>query len=184
MFENDSKCRIGIFQKIVTIFGSFSEPISTQNVKLARFARNVKWDFICDFQTPCWSTKTSGLGNNNNFNSERRTNGQFCKLKYNFEFWRQNYFLKYLYQNLDKKMDPKSIFYILKVCVQYWLWDSSICPSFRMRRIWESFVCLLSSQACVSRSIFHMSLIESEIPENLRYFPPLRVVQYKVEYYA
>ena len=54
-----------------------------------------------------------------------------------------------------------------------------------MRRsslFWESFVCLLSSQACVSRSIFHMSLIESEIPENLRYFPPLRVVQYKVEY--
>ena len=27
--------------------------MSTQNVNAARFARNVEWDFFCDFQTPC-----------------------------------------------------------------------------------------------------------------------------------
>ena len=36
------------FQKLVkmTIFGIFNELLST-----ARFARNVEWDFFCDFQT-------------------------------------------------------------------------------------------------------------------------------------
>ena len=28
--------------------------MSTQNVNVARFARNVKWDFFWDFQTPCY----------------------------------------------------------------------------------------------------------------------------------
>ena len=43
------------FQKLakMTIFGIFDKLLSTQNVNVARFARNVKWDFICDFQTPC-----------------------------------------------------------------------------------------------------------------------------------
>ena len=27
--------------------------MSTQNVNVARFARNLDWDFFCDFQTPC-----------------------------------------------------------------------------------------------------------------------------------
>ena len=27
--------------------------MSTQNVNFARFARNVEWDFFCDFQTSC-----------------------------------------------------------------------------------------------------------------------------------
>ena len=27
--------------------------MSTQNVNVARFARNVEWDFFCDFQTLC-----------------------------------------------------------------------------------------------------------------------------------
>ena len=27
--------------------------MSNQNVNEARFARNVEWDFFCDFQTPC-----------------------------------------------------------------------------------------------------------------------------------
>ena len=27
--------------------------MSTQNVNVARFARNVEWGFFCDFQTPC-----------------------------------------------------------------------------------------------------------------------------------
>ena len=38
-----------------TIFGIFYELLSTQNVNLARFARNVEWYFFCDFQTPCIS---------------------------------------------------------------------------------------------------------------------------------
>ena len=36
-----------------TIFGIFNELLSTQNVNSARFARNVEWDFFCDFQTLC-----------------------------------------------------------------------------------------------------------------------------------
>ena len=36
-----------------TIFGLFNELLSTQNVNVARFARNVEWDFSFDFQTPC-----------------------------------------------------------------------------------------------------------------------------------
>ena len=35
----------------LTFFGIFCELLSTQNVNVARFARNVEWDFICDFQT-------------------------------------------------------------------------------------------------------------------------------------
>ena len=27
--------------------------VSTQNVNVTGFARNVEWDFFCDFQTPC-----------------------------------------------------------------------------------------------------------------------------------
>ena len=34
-------------------FGIFNELLSTQNVNIARFARNVECDFFCDFQTPC-----------------------------------------------------------------------------------------------------------------------------------
>ena len=36
-------------------FGIFNELLSTQNVNVARFARNVEWDFFCDFQT-LWSS--------------------------------------------------------------------------------------------------------------------------------
>ena len=44
------------FQKIakLTFFGISNELLSTQNVNVARFARNVEWNFLCDFQTP-WS---------------------------------------------------------------------------------------------------------------------------------
>ena len=35
----------------LTLFGIFNQLLSTQNV--ARFARNVQWDFFCDFQTLC-----------------------------------------------------------------------------------------------------------------------------------
>ena len=76
MFENYSKCFIWIlafsinfclieiglsgntvlgFQKSpkLTILGIFNELLSTQNVNVARFARNVEWDFSHDFQTLC-----------------------------------------------------------------------------------------------------------------------------------
>ena len=36
-----------------TIFAIFTKLLSTQNVNVAGFARNVEWDFFCDFQTPC-----------------------------------------------------------------------------------------------------------------------------------
>ena len=87
LFENCSKCRIWIFEFwhfppifvllkvtcLVTlfdrklqvfknspkwiIFGIFNQLLSTQNVNVARFARNVEWDFFCDFQTPCKRSK-------------------------------------------------------------------------------------------------------------------------------
>ena len=44
--ENHLKCR-------TWILAFFNELLSTQNVNVARFARNVEWDFFCDFQTPC-----------------------------------------------------------------------------------------------------------------------------------
>ena len=44
-----------------TIFGIFNQLLSTQNVNIARFARNVEWDFFCDFQTPCSVTSNSWL---------------------------------------------------------------------------------------------------------------------------
>ena len=83
VFENHQKCRIWVFQfwlfppifvllnvtclvilfdrKVLlfknspklTILGFFNELLSNQNVNVARFARNFKWDFFCDFQTPC-----------------------------------------------------------------------------------------------------------------------------------
>ena len=48
--------KLQVFQNspIWTIFGLFDELLFTQNVNVARFARNVEWDFFCDFQTP-WS---------------------------------------------------------------------------------------------------------------------------------
>ena len=44
-----------INKKIVKllIFGIFDKLLSTQNVNVARFARNIEGDFFCDFQTPC-----------------------------------------------------------------------------------------------------------------------------------
>ena len=77
MFENYSNCRISIFSILafstnfclvtlfdrklqvfkkspkLTIFGIFNELLSTQNVNVGRFARNVERDFFCDFQTLC-----------------------------------------------------------------------------------------------------------------------------------
>ena len=43
------------FQKVAKIdhFGISIELLSTQNVNVARFARNVKWDLFCDFRTLC-----------------------------------------------------------------------------------------------------------------------------------
>ena len=34
-----------------TIFGIYNEFLSTKNVNVASFARNVEWDIFCDFQT-------------------------------------------------------------------------------------------------------------------------------------
>ena len=42
VFKNSAK---------LTILGGFDELLSTQNVNVGRYARNVEWDLICDFQT-------------------------------------------------------------------------------------------------------------------------------------
>ena len=48
-FEFSETCHL-------TIFGIFNELLATYNVNVARFARNIEWDFFCDFQTPWCST--------------------------------------------------------------------------------------------------------------------------------
>ena len=47
--------KLQVFKKspIWTIFGFFDELLSTQNVNVARFTRNVECDFLGDFQTLC-----------------------------------------------------------------------------------------------------------------------------------
>ena len=37
----------------MTIFSIFNELLATQNLKVARIARNLECDFFCDFQTLC-----------------------------------------------------------------------------------------------------------------------------------
>ena len=49
----DRKLQIFKNSPKLAIFGIFNELLSTQNVNVARFARNVERDFFCDFQTPC-----------------------------------------------------------------------------------------------------------------------------------
>ena len=52
------KSHFDVFKKSpkLTIFGNFDELFSTQNVNVARFARNFECDFLCDFQTLCSSS--------------------------------------------------------------------------------------------------------------------------------
>ena len=50
-----------------TIFGIFNKLLFTQKVNVARFARNVEWDLVSDFQTPCppsliWCLHTASRG--------------------------------------------------------------------------------------------------------------------------
>ena len=47
----DSKLQVFKNSPNWPFFGIFNELLSTQNVNAARFARNVEWDFFCDFQT-------------------------------------------------------------------------------------------------------------------------------------
>ena len=52
--ESNEEMKYLVLAKL-SIFGIFNELLSTQNVNVARFARNVEWDFFGDFQTPCFS---------------------------------------------------------------------------------------------------------------------------------
>ena len=53
LFEKNQKCLIFKKAPKLTFYGIFNELLSTQNVKVARFARNVECDFFGDFQTLC-----------------------------------------------------------------------------------------------------------------------------------
>ena len=53
VFENKKKWSHFNFS-ILTFSIKFCRfKLSITNVNVARFARNVEWDFLCDFQTPC-----------------------------------------------------------------------------------------------------------------------------------
>ena len=49
----DRKLQVFKISPKLTLFGIFNELLSTQNVNVARFARNVECDFFRDFQTLC-----------------------------------------------------------------------------------------------------------------------------------
>ena len=62
----DRKFQVFKYSPKLTIFGIFNELLSTQNVNVARFARNVEWDFFYNFQTQwyfsmSWCQSTSSL---------------------------------------------------------------------------------------------------------------------------
>ena len=63
--------KLQVFKKSpkLTIFGIFSELLATQNVNVARFARNVEWDFFCDFQTPWVTYKSRKLSSSRTFDN-------------------------------------------------------------------------------------------------------------------
>ena len=44
---------VTLFDRKLIIFGIFNDFLSTQNVNVARFARNFECDFLYDFQTLC-----------------------------------------------------------------------------------------------------------------------------------
>ena len=48
----DGKIQVFKNSPKLAIFGIFDELLYTQNANVVRFARNVQWDFFCDFQTP------------------------------------------------------------------------------------------------------------------------------------
>ena len=49
----DRKLQVFINSPNWPFFGVFNELLATQNVNVARFARNVEWDLFYDFQTLC-----------------------------------------------------------------------------------------------------------------------------------
>ena len=55
LFSNTVWLQASIYQKLAKIdqFWHFYELSLTQKICKARFARNVEWDFFCDFQTLC-----------------------------------------------------------------------------------------------------------------------------------
>ena len=57
--------KISILPFDTNSFGIFNELSYTQNENAARFARNVEWDFFCDFQTP-WSCCNPFLSHHHN----------------------------------------------------------------------------------------------------------------------
>ena len=50
----DNKLQVFKHSSKWIIFGIFNELLSTQNLNLARFARNLEWYIYCDFQTLCF----------------------------------------------------------------------------------------------------------------------------------
>ena len=58
MSGNTVRLQASGLQKII---GFCNELLSSQNENVARFARNVKWDFFYNFQTPCVTLKNQGL---------------------------------------------------------------------------------------------------------------------------
>ena len=76
----DSKHQIFKYSSKLPIFGLFYELLFTVNV--ARFARNLEWDFSCDFQT-LWIVELGGSGCQN-LTCKRitlRTSSQTAKVK-------------------------------------------------------------------------------------------------------
>ena len=61
------------------IFDFFNELLSTQNVDVDRFARNVEGDFFCDFQTLCKTYYSSFMLHLSFFMPHEYTNTNLCQ---------------------------------------------------------------------------------------------------------
>ena len=74
--------------------------LSTQNVNVARFARNVEWDFFCDFQTLCTIWSNLRLLKAEGFLLGRLASSMFCVSDGNHTLlWPQCTHFEYVYSS-------------------------------------------------------------------------------------
>ena len=116
--------------------------MSTQNVNVARFARNVEWDFFYDFQTPWWSSTKSG------------TQQRSTKLTEDLKLDRKLHWLQYLIKVYD--FEPKMHFEAKKenfVIKMYW--KNSLPPPFSKDK-WRGKAESRPEYICISKTFYRI----------------------------
>ena len=109
--------------------------MSTQNVNVARFARNVKWDFFCDFQTLCFSEKMQNPQKSKNISIFLLALAiSFKKLKVEWAIY-ENWLLLKLFDSM--KSNCVSFGFGSTIC-KYWVHSPFQCSSLLLRRCCSS----------------------------------------------